>query len=166
MKTHNLTARRSTIADRFRSYRLAALAASAVVSPTETMLRPIAPRVPSVWVAKRAPLDPLDVPLPADFVPAPVEPFVSAILPLDAETEAQIARESAAEIAETFARMERETEERHAARFARWAVRFVSDYGAAPVDYSPDGTHGKVAAVRAPRFPALAASMLTASGNA
>ncbi len=119
--TASLANRRASLSERFASFRLAALAASAVASHAETMPRPIAPRMPSIWVAKRAPIapvDPLDAPLPADFTPAPFVPYVSEIVTLDAETEAEIARESAAEIAEVFARIDAEIKAEDAKRQA------------------------------------------------
>lgn len=157
----------NTLAQRFTAFRLAALAASAVVS-VETSPAPRAPVMPKIWVAKKpAPVasDPLDEPLPADFVAQPFIPYVSTILTLDPETEAEIARESEKEIAETFARIDRELAEEQAARAARWAVRFVSDLSPQGIDYSPDGTHGKPVH-RAPIAPRVHNRRLSDAGFA
>lgn len=99
--THTLATRRSSIAQRFLTFRLAALAASAVASHSEASPVPRAPVMPRVWVAKRSPAiapDPLDAPLSdAEIAALPAVPEFAPVASRDllAEVDAEIAGESA-----------------------------------------------------------------------
>jgi hypothetical protein len=118
-----------------------------------------------------------DEPLPEGYTVAPFVPYVSDLIALSPEVEAQARAEGEAEANALIAQIEAEARAEVAKRLA---VSFVSDYAAHPVDYDPSGDESKphpAPVKRAPHlaprvhnrprpFATLAASLLAQHANA